>query len=90
MIGRSSVSAALDILRAIDRRLSQGAVENARDAMTEAARRRVASSLLAGDGKASDEHERAKVTELPRNEPERTQTARLAREHVETSTAGSE
>src|ERR687896_1961221 len=71
MIGKDSVSAALDIpvsvaldvLRSIDRVLSQGAVENARDAMREAARRRVALSVLI-ERTAVNEHEQAEVTEL--------------------------
>ena len=71
MIGRDSVSAALDIpvsaaldvLRSIDRVLTQGAVENARDAMREAARRRVALSVLI-ERTAVNEHAHTEVTEL--------------------------
>ena len=98
MIGRDSVSAALDIpvsvaldvLRSIDRVLSQGAVENARDAMTEAANRRDVLGLQAIERTSLDENNGAKVHELRERVPQRTQTGERARIHTERSTAGSE
>ena len=90
MIGRGPVSGALEILRTIDRVLSQGAVDNARDAMTEAANRRDVLRLLAIERTSLDDNNGAEVHELRERVPQGTQTGERARIHTERSTAGSE